>query len=277
MYPGMVTHSGTQGMVCDVLSSLPCPLSLAQQISLLHVSQQKIESSLWHLLFARTASRVKRETGIRLKQFVMVRSPLPDPNFQASLRSTVATGLENSNGFQPLRQFYAHRVQVTYKRSPTVGELLCTKAFHFTPGSLMQSLHMGCQCESSPLCAPDPIGHIVLRGHDPLVSDLLSPEASAIVSQSMKNSTVPTPSEVEQVVYASKKPALRSVLSADPSSCDETAACIASKAAMHCSSLLRSSDSRVDAQNIRRLKKHHSDFVFPKIDKNPGSTWVICR
>ena len=111
MYAGMVTHSGIRGMVCDVLSSLRSPLSLPQQMSLLHVSQQKIESSLWRLLFARTASRVKRETGIMLKQFVMVRSPLPDPNFQASLRSTVAAALENSNGFQPLRQFYAHRVQ----------------------------------------------------------------------------------------------------------------------------------------------------------------------
>ena len=74
------------------------------------------------------------------KIFLQGLSRLPDPNFQASLRSTVAAALENSNGFQPLRQFYAHRVQVTYKRSPTVGELLCTKAFHFTPGSLMQSL-----------------------------------------------------------------------------------------------------------------------------------------
>ena len=141
----------------------------------------------------------------------------------------------------------------------------------------MQSLHMGFQRKSSPLCAPAPIGHIVLRGHDPLVSDLLRPEAFAIVSQSMKNSTLPTPSEVEQVVYASTKRALRSALSADPSSCDKNAACITSKAAMHCSSLLRSSDPRVDAQNIRRQEKHHSDFVFPKIDKNPGSTWVICR
>ena len=141
----------------------------------------------------------------------------------------------------------------------------------------MELLHMGCQCKSSPLCAPDPIGHIVLRGHNPLVSDLLGPEAAAIVSESMKNSTLPTPTEVEQVVYASTKRALRSASSVDPSSCDETAACIASKAAMHCSYLLRSSDPRVDAQNIRRLKKHHSDFVFPKIDKNPGSTWIICR
>ena len=101
-------------------------------MSLLHVSQKKIQLSLWRLLFVRNASRVKRETGIRLKQFVMVRSPLPDPNFQASLRSTVAAALENCNGLQPLRQFYAHRVQVTYERSPTVGYLLYTKAFHFT-------------------------------------------------------------------------------------------------------------------------------------------------
>ena len=110
----------------------------------------------------------------------MVRSPLPDLNFQASLRSTVAAALENSNGFQPLRQYYANRVQVTYQRSPTVGELLCTMAFQFTPSSLMRSLHLGYQCKSSPLCAPDPIGHIVLRGHDPLVSDLLGAEAFAI-------------------------------------------------------------------------------------------------
>ena len=93
----------------------------------------------------------------------------------------------------------------------------------------------------------------------------------------MKNSRLPTPSEVEQVVYASTKRALKSDLSADPSSCDETAACIASKAAMHCSLLLRYSDPRVDTHNIRLLKKHRSDFIFPKIDKNPGSTWVICR
>ena len=245
-------------------------------MSLLHVPQQKIESSLWRLLFSGTAPQVKRETGIRLKQFVMVRYPLPDPNFQASLQSTVAAALENSNGFQPLRQFYSHRLQVTYKKSPTVGELVCTKAFHFTPGSLMQSLHMGCECKSSPLCAPDPIRHIVLRGLDPLVAHLLGPQASAIVSQSMKTSTLPTPSEVEDSVYASTKRALRSVLSADPSSCDETAACIASKAVMHCSSLSCSSDPRVEAQNVRRLKKHHSDFIFPKIYQNPGSTWVIC-
>ena len=73
------------------------------------------------------------------------------------------------------------------------------------------------------------------------------------------------------------KHALKSVLSAYPSSGDETAACIDSKAAMHCFSLLSSSDPRVDSQNIRPLKKHHSDLIFPKIDKNPRSTWVICR
>ena len=39
MYLGMVTHSGIRGMVCDVLSSLRSPLSLPQQMSLLHVSQ----------------------------------------------------------------------------------------------------------------------------------------------------------------------------------------------------------------------------------------------
>ena len=81
MYPGLVTHSGIRGMVCDVLSSLCSPLTLPKQMSLLHVPQQKIESSLWRLLFARTARRGKRETGIRLKQFVMVRSSLPDAKF----------------------------------------------------------------------------------------------------------------------------------------------------------------------------------------------------
>ena len=46
---------------------------------------------------------------------------------------------------------------------------------------------------------------------------------------------------------------------------------------MHCSSLLRSSEPTVDARKIRQLKKHDFDFTFPKIDKTPGSTSVICR
>ena len=156
MYPGMVTHSGIRGMVCDVLSSLRSPLRLPEQMSLPHLSQQKMESSLWRLLFVRTASWVRRAPGIWFKKFVKVPSPLPDPNFQASLRSTVAAALENSNDFQPLRQYYTNRVQVTYQRFPTVGELLCTKAFHFTRSSLDGISTLGLSMQILPPLRPRP-------------------------------------------------------------------------------------------------------------------------
>ena len=98
----------------------------------------------------------------------MVQSSLPDPSVQASLRSTVAAAFANPNSFQRLRQFYAHRLQVTHKGSPTFGELLCTKAFHFTRGSLMRSLHMGCQCKSSPYVPQTPKGTLSSADTTPL-------------------------------------------------------------------------------------------------------------
>ena len=60
-------------------------MSIRDLIQLLHSSEDRVEGTLWNRLFTKVSARLKRETNIRLKNFITVRVPNHSPSFRQNV------------------------------------------------------------------------------------------------------------------------------------------------------------------------------------------------
>ena len=87
----------------------------------------------------------------------------------------------------------------------------------------------------------------------------------------------PSPDNRYDHVYRCCMSCLRSIPHAKPHTTHECSAYIASYAVAYCQEAMDSADPRVPASQIIRVPRSVPGFTFVRVDKNPGSRWLICE
>ena len=155
------------------ISALHSPLSILDQIQLLHGSEDRVEGNLWNRLFTKVSARLNRERNIRLTKFLTVRVPNHSASFCQNVARYVSSACSSGTGLPMARQYYSCRIQVVPTRCPTLGQLLTNKWVEYTPSSLQKLFAIGCACSTSDLCCPHPLHHVVKGPQNPLAPSLL--------------------------------------------------------------------------------------------------------
>ena len=163
LYPPTVLSMTDSTTVEKEVSCLQSSLSLEQQFSILHKSQVTVEHSLWEHLFRKVKARTRRECGIVLRRFLLLKINNTSAAFADFVQQRMRQYLLDSKCFTPLKFFYAGRIKVVRCKTKKVADWVLNSQFRFTPGLLQRCLEQGCACVESPLCCPPPIGHIVSR------------------------------------------------------------------------------------------------------------------
>ena len=161
LYPPTVLSMTDSTTVEKEVSCLRSSLSLEQQFSILHKSQGTVEHRLWERLFRKVKTRTRRECGIVLRRFLLLKINHTSAAFADFVQHRMRQHLLDSKCFTPLKSFYANRIKVVRCKTKKVADWVLNSQFRFTPGLLQRCLEQGCACVQSPLCCPPPIGHIV--------------------------------------------------------------------------------------------------------------------
>ena len=97
------------------------------------------------------------------------------------------------------------------------------------------------------------------------------------VDQCMSNTTYPSPEHSYETVARSATNALNNVPGSDKLQNVETATDLASEAWDAAAQGMRFGDHQCMPNYIRHLKNCQPGMVFVKVDKNPGTSWLICE
>ena len=142
-------------------------------------------------LLYKVKTRVKPETKMDLRRFLLVRSPLPGAHRRSYLRQRIGMMLRDSTGPHVLKLFYSERLLIVPATRPNVGRMLTNNKCGITSLELKATLTGGCRCAGQPACCPDPIPHCAWRNDSPLLPLTFSPNAVEVLRQCMKNSVFP--------------------------------------------------------------------------------------
>ena len=277
LYPITTFAGDLRSAVTREVASLRSPLSIRDQIQLLHSSQDRVEGTLWNKLFTKVSSRLKRETNIRLKKFLTVRVPNHLPSFRQNVARCVSSACSSGTGPRMARQDYSCRIQVVPTRSPTVGQLLANNSVEYTPSSIQKLIAIGCRCSTSDLCCPHPLNNVVMRPQNPFASRLVPEDLLPVWRQCMLSAILPSPETCYRSVASSVTTALKSIPGGDQVSIVNHATHLASLAWDDADVGMKFGDPHCMPNHIKMLKGLHPNMRYVKIDKFTGTCWLICE
>ena len=97
-------------------------LYLEQQFSILHESQGTVEHRLWERLFRKVKARTRRECGIVLRGFLLLKINNTSAAFADFVQQRMRQHLLDSKCFTPLKSFYANRIRVVWCKTKKVAD-----------------------------------------------------------------------------------------------------------------------------------------------------------
>ena len=104
------------------VSCLRSSLSLEQQFSILHESQGTVEHRLWERLFRKVKARTRRECGIVLRRFLLLKVNNTSAAFADYFQHRMRQHLLDLKCFTPLKSFYANRIKVVRCKTKKVAD-----------------------------------------------------------------------------------------------------------------------------------------------------------
>ena len=134
LYPLTVLSMTDSNTVEKEVSCLRSSLSLEQQFSILHESQGMVEHRLWERLFRKVKARTRRECGIVLRCFLLLKINNTSAAFADFVQHWMRQHLLDSKCFTSLKSFYANRIKVVRCKTKKVADWVLNSQFPFTPG-----------------------------------------------------------------------------------------------------------------------------------------------
>ena len=252
-------------------------LSLQARITLLSASQDFLEGQSWDKLFRKVSGRVYREMKISLSKFVIVKVPNHSPQLKQHLQTRMRRTFGESSGLPMAGQFYGCRIEVLPIQSPTVSQLLSTISVNYTPTSLYNTLPIGCHCGKSQLSTPHRLQHIIMPPHQPPGHDNGPWTPTLGVAPMHVQHYLPLPRTLLRNGCTVSDRWLNKIPGANKLQNVETATDLASEAWDDAAEGMRFGDHRCMPNYIRQLKNRQACMRFVKVDKNPGTSWLICE
>ena len=275
LYPPTVLSMTDSTTVEKEVSCLRSSLSLEQQFSILHESQGTVEHRLWERLFRKVKARTRRECGIVLRRFLLLKIKNTSAAFADFVQQRMRQHLLDSKCFTPLKSFYADRIKVVRCKTKKVADWVLNSQFRFTPGLLQRCLEQGCACVESPLCCPPPISHIVSRSTCEHLQLILG-DSAGLLRQNAQNSTVAPLLSCVNGLSSSVYSTMRQ-LPGVPEHEAMSASRSMAEAAFHAyDDEITSVDPRVNPEHLQTLRQQDHNFRFLLADKNPGLLFVVC-
>ena len=256
-------------------------LGAKEALSLMVVSEPGLGVRLWRQLFDHVCARLRRECthqNVSLFKEMPVCLPGSCDQLCGPFVDMTRSVIRQSPAPRWLKQYYMNRVMIKPRHSASVGHLLHSPRFTYTPATLQQDLNAACPCAKHPaICQPAPLNHIVIRPTDPdrgnLYRDVLH---RPTLAQCMMNATLPSPSTFFICVHDPFRILSRALPQLGPKLWLAMKHAFWEQGKSIYRGLEASADPRIHPETVRDVRNAHPWLSWGPLDKNAAVLVAHC-